>query len=77
MGENPGNPSIITIKTAHPYSSITDHHDEIKTGFYKKSTMIRDISSGVHSCDRERTIKYADIVCRNYCTGYPNWQMPA
>jgi hypothetical protein len=28
-------------------------------GFYKKSAMIRDISSGVHPCDKERTIKYA------------------
>ena len=45
------NPPIITIKTAHTLSSLTDDQDGIKIGFYKKSVMIRDISSGVHSCD--------------------------
>jgi hypothetical protein len=44
-------PPAIIIKTAHTLSSLTDHQDGIKTGFYKKSAMIRDISSGVHSCD--------------------------
>lgn len=67
-----GNLHIITFKPAYPLSSRTDPQDGLKTGFYKKSAMIRNVSSGVHSCDKERTIKYAVNVCRNYCTEYPN-----
>jgi len=50
-------PSIKTIKPAHPHSSLTDHQDEIKTGFYEKSAIICNVSSGVHSCNNERIKK--------------------
>ena len=48
---------IIIIITAYRLSSLTDSYDEIKTGSWKKSAIIHDISADVHSCDNERTGK--------------------
>jgi len=67
---------MITIKTVQTLSSLTDHQDGIKTEFYKKSAMIRDISSGVHSVVIKSTQNMLLIVSRNYRTGYLI-QMPA
>jgi hypothetical protein len=66
-------PSIITIKISHTLSSLTDPQEEIKTGFWEKSAMIRDVSAGVHSFNNERTknmpIPCAGIIARDIRDG--------
>ncbi len=60
-----------------PFHHLPTTGQNEKTDSLKKSAMIGNVSSTVHSSDNERAEKSSVTVYRNVSTGYTSWQMHA